>query len=218
MKNMILVLGIILLLGVAASAQTAAVGVTGKGLKLGFDVAKINTDYNELNDFLDSRVGFIGGAFLTYSLNRQFAVQPEILYAAKGAEKGLFIFTFYWEIDYLEIPVLLKYDLVPDGSVHPNLFAGPALDILLSSKIGALDESIDVADGMKAMDIGLVFGGGIDYKHFVFDARYTFGMVNTVDADKVNKLTGAESDDFYYLEGDPTVKNMNLSFMIGVRF
>jgi opacity protein-like surface antigen len=218
MKNLIMVIGIILLLGVAASAQTAAVGVTGKGLKLGFDVAKIKTDYNELDEFLDSRVGFTGGAFLTYSLNRQFAVQPEILYVAKGAEKGLFIFTFYWDINYLEVPVLLKYDLVPDGSVHPNLFAGPALDILLSSKIGVLDESLDVADGMKSMDISLILGGGIDYRRVTFDFRYELGLVNTVDADKVNKLTGAEPDDFYYLEGDPTIKNTNLSFMIGVRF
>ncbi len=218
MKNMFLLLGMILLLCAVASAQQPAAGVKGIGVKLGFDVAKINTAYQELDDFLDSRTGFIGGGFLTYSLNRQFAVQPEILYVNKGAEKGVFLFTAYWDIDYLEIPVLLKFDLMPEGSVHPNLFAGPALDILLSSKIGVLNYSYDVSDGMKTVDFSLVFGGGIDYKHFVFDLRYALGLVNTIDAAKVNRLTDAEPDDWYYLEGDPSVKNTNLSFMIGLRF
>ncbi len=218
MKHACLLLGMTLLLCVSASAQERTVGVTGKGFKLGFDAAGINTPYQELDDFLDSRVGFIGGAFLTYSLNRQFAVQPEILYVNKGAEKDLFLFTPYWDIDYLEIPVLLKFDLDPGGSVHPNLFAGPALDILLSSEIGALDYKYDVSDAMKSVDFSIAFGGGFDYKHFVFDVRYTLGLANTIDAAKVNKITGAGPGDYFYLEGDPEVKNRNLSFMIGVKF
>jgi len=218
MKNVILIVGVILVLCVAASAQEAVSGVTGKGVKLGFDLASINTDYNELDELLDSRMGFIGGAYLTYNLNRQFAVQPEILYVSKGAEKDLFIVTPYWSIRYLEIPVLLKFDLVPQGPVHPNLFAGPAMSILLSSEVGVLDLSYDVADGMKSVDFGLVFGGGFDYKWFVFDARYTLGLANTVDADKFNDLTGEEPGDYFYLEGDPSVKNNNISFMVGVKF
>lgn len=218
MKHLFLLVGAILLLCVAAGAQESAVGVTGKGVKLGFDIATINTAYQELNDILDSRVGFIGGAFLTYNLNRQFALQPEILYVNKGSQKTLFIFTAYWDIDYLEIPVLLKFDLDPEGAIHPLLFAGPALDILLSSEIGALSYTYDVSDAMKSVDFSIAFGGGFDYKHFVFDVRYTLGLANTIDAAKVNKITGAEPGDYFYLEGDPDVKNRNFSFMIGVRF
>lgn len=218
MKNLFLLLGITLLLCVAANAQEKTVGVTGKGVKLGFDAARIHTAYQELNDILDSRIGFIGGAFLTYDLNRQFALQPEILYVSKGSEKSLFIFTAYWDIDYLEIPVLLKFDLDPEGSIHPLLFAGPALDILLNSEIGALGESIDVSDGMKSIDFSIALGGGVDYKHFVFDVRYTLGLANTIDAAKVNRITGFQPGDDFYLEGDPEVKNRNLSFMFGVKF
>jgi len=218
MKNLILVMGVILLLCVTASAQQATVGVTGKGLKLGFGIAKINTDDKELDDFLDSRSGFSGGAFLTYSFTRQFAVQPEILFVSKGAEKDLFIVSAHWNIDYLEVPVLLKFNIAPDRPVRPNLFVGPAVSVLLSSKLHVINEEYDVKDGMKTMDVGLVFGGGIDFKRVTFDLRYTLGLVNTVDAGKVNGLTGAQPDDFYYLEGDPSVKNTNISFMVGVRF
>jgi len=217
MKKLLLVMGIILSLCVAASAQQADVGVKGWGFKLGFDIAKINTDYDELDDFLDSRVGFTAGAYLTYSLNRQFAVQPELLYVGKGAEKDLFFIGAHWSIDYIEVPVLLKFDIVPDGQVHPNLFFGPALAVLVGSELKASSVAVDVADGMKSIDFGLVFGAGIDYKRVTFDARYTLGLANTVDADKINDLTEAEPDDFYYLEGDPSVKNTNISFMIGVR-
>ncbi len=217
MKKFSLFVGMVLLLCVAANAQNP-VGVKGIGLKLGFDVAKINTAYQELNDFLDTRTGFIGGGFLTYGLNRNFSLQPEILYVNKGAQKGAFLFVAYWELNYLEFPVLLKYDFQPEGTVHPHLFAGPALDIFLNSELGALGYTYDVSDAMKPIDFSLVFGGDINYRRVSFDLRFTLGMVNTVDAAKVNKLTDAEPDDFYYLEGDPTLKNSNFSFMFGVRF
>lgn len=218
MKTVILFAAMVLLLSVAASAQVPATGITGKGLKLGLGFASINTDYQELDDFFDSRVGFSGGAFLTYSLSPQFAVQPEVLYVSKGAEKDLFFFTAYWSSDYIEVPVLLKFDLMPMGPAHPNLFAGPAMSFLLGSEIGALGVSYDVADGMKSTDFGVVFGAGIDYRRFTFDVRYDLGLSNTIDADKINSITGAVPSDFYYLEGDPSVKNKDVSFMLGFRF
>jgi hypothetical protein len=92
------------------------------------------------------------------------------------------------------------------------------MSVLLSSKMHALSYEYDVTDGMKTLDYSLVFGGGIDYKHFCFDVRYTLGLANIVDAAKVNEITGAESGDFYYLEGDPSIKNTNISFMFGIRF
>ncbi len=218
MKKLILLAGMILMLGVAASAQQTTVGVTGKGLKLGFDIADISTDYAELNDFLDSRTGFSAGAFLTYKLNRQFAVQPEILYVTKGAAKDLFFFNAHLNLDYLEIPVLLKFDFTPDGNMRPNLFVGPALGVLLASKFHIINETYDIKDYTKSMDVSLVFGGGIDYRRVTFDLRYTLGLSGIVDAaDKINAVTGAEPSDPYYLEGDPTVKNTNISFMVGVK-
>jgi opacity protein-like surface antigen len=218
MKNVILTVVMVLLLGVAASAQQATVGVTGKGLKLGFGIANINTDYNELDEFLDSRMGFSGGAFLTYSLSRQIAVQPEILYVTKGAAKDIFFFNAHLNLDYLEIPVLLKFDFVPDGKLRPNLYAGPALDVLLASKFHIIDETYDIKDYTKGMDFSLVFGGGFDYNRVTFDIRYTLGLTGIVDAaDKINEAIGSEPGDSYYLEGDPSVKNTNLSFMLGFK-
>jgi hypothetical protein len=219
MRNLILVLGIVLLLSVTTSAQQTVSGVTGKGVKLGFGIANINTDYAELDDFLDSRVGFSGGAFLTYAINRQFAIQPELLLVTKGAEKDLFFFSAHWNLDYIELPVLLRFDLAPEGKLHPLLMAGPALDLLLSSKLHVFGDEYDVKDYTKGIDLGLVFGGGLEYKHFTFDMRYTLGLAGLIDgADDFNAATGAEPGDSYYLDGDPTVKNTDLAFMLGYKF
>ena len=219
MKNLILLVAMILLLCVAVSAQETTVGITGKGLKVGFGIANITTDYSELNEFLDSRVGFSGGAFLTYTINRQFAVQPEILYVSKGAAKDLFFFNAHLNLDYLEIPVLLKFDLMPEGKLHLSPYIGPALDVLLASKFHIINETYDIKDFTKSTDFSLVFGLGLDYKHVTFDVRYDLGLTGIVDAaDKINDVTGAVPDDPYYLEGNPTVKNTDLAFMIGYRF
>lgn len=222
MKRVIMLGGLILLLCVSVCAQKPEVGITGYGAKLGLSFAGINTDYDEFDEFLDSRTGFTAGAFLTYSLNRQFAIQPELLYVSKGAEKDLFFVTPEWSMDYLEIPILLKFDIIPQGPLHPNLFAGPAFALLLSSEISASDYSADVADYMKSMDVSLVFGGGIDYKRITFDVRYTMGLGGVLDVadaiDEWNEYTDAEPGDFYYLEEEPSVKNTNLTFLIGVKF
>lgn len=219
MRKLFLALGIVLSLCAAASAQESAAGITGKGFKLGLGIADISTDYSELNEFLDSRVGFSGGAFLTYALDRQFSLQPELLYVSKGAGKDLFFFNAHWNLDYLEIPVLLKLDLSPDASLHPSLFAGPALDILMSSKFHVINEDYDLKDYTTSLDFSLIFGAGLDYKRFTFDVRYSLGLSSVVDAaDKINAATGAEPGDSYYLDGDPSVTNTDIQFMAGVRF
>ncbi len=219
MKRTLMFGGIFLLLCVAANAQQPTAGITGAGIKLGFGFAGIDTEYDELDEFLDSRTGFSVGAFLTYSLTDRFAIQPEICYVSKGAEKDLFFVSPEWSIDYLEVPVLLKYDFVPSGPLHPNLFAGPAFAMLLSSEISISDYSADVADVLKSVDFSLVLGGGVDYKRVTFDIRYTMGLTGILDAsDKWNELVEAEPGDSYYLENDPSVKNTNFTILFGVRF
>ncbi len=219
MKNLVLTMGVVLFLCGAAGAQETAGGITGQGFKLGIGIANISTDYEELNEFLDSRVGFSGGVFLTYAIDRQFSIQPEILYVSKGAAKDFFFFDAHWNLDYLEIPVLLKLDLAPEDKVHPSLFAGPALDILMASKFHVLNEEYDIKDFTKSMDVSLIFGAGLDYKRVTFDIRYSLGLSGVVDVGQgINEATGAEEGDAYYLDGTPSVKNTDIQFMAGVRF
>lgn len=69
---------------------------------------------------------------------------------------------------YLHIPVLVKLRLVKGGSLRPILFAGPAVDFLLSARAkyyteGALDSDEDIKPYLKSTNTGLVFGAGLEH-------------------------------------------------------
>ena len=107
------------------------------------------------------------------------------------------------KLDYLEIPVLVKYMIPTEGKISPCFFAGPAVGMLMSAKYG--DE--DVKDFTKSIDFGVAFGAGVDVAmgekgKLTFDARYTLGLANIVDEEGV----------------DDKVKNANISFMVGYSF
>jgi hypothetical protein len=140
----------------------------------------------------------------------------------KGAEKGTFLFSAEWSMNYLEVPVLLKFDMVPTGPLHPNLFVGPAVALLMSSEISAFGYSADVADYVKSMDFGFVLGAGLDYKRLTLDVRYTMGLGGVLDVadalDAWNEYVEADPGDALYFDKEPSVKNTIFSVMVGFRF
>jgi hypothetical protein len=109
---------------------------------------------------------------MTLHLNHLFAVQPEILYSKKGPKwDGLLDgedFTAKVNIDYLDLVALAKFYIpVSQNSViQPNIYAGPYAGLKLKGKLkyelaGVSGENELVH--LKSTDIGLVFGGGLDF-------------------------------------------------------
>jgi hypothetical protein len=117
----------------------SAQGIVAKGFKGGLNLANVSGD--DVED-TDSRLGFAIGGFVTYSVNKQFSLQPEIYYTSKGfklKEKGSesdvdYEVSYSMEgsisLNYLEIPVLGVFAV----NKNINLFAGPYLDIYLNGK------------------------------------------------------------------------------------
>src|SRR5690349_10362918 len=103
MKLKTLVLGLALLAAGQASAQNFHLGVEGGANFNNF----IGSDVSA-NSLTDSRLGFVGGAYLTLQFGNSFAIQPEILYAQKGGKNTS---NDTYQLDYLEVPVLLKLSL-----------------------------------------------------------------------------------------------------------
>ncbi|MFZ5980979.1 MAG: porin family protein [Candidatus Zixiibacteriota bacterium] len=210
MKKLLLVLGVIMIFAVSGIAQTEGVGITAKGVKAGLNLANLTGSDIEGNKMM---LTFGGGAFVEYSFNPQFAIQPEALFMMKGtkAEEG----DEKINLTYIEIPVLLKFKPTMEGNFKPAIFAGPALGLLLSAKADVYDEveeeiveDVDIKDEMKSIDFGIAFGAGFMYMMqngggITFDARYTMGMGKIYDPE----------------EGDaPEIKNANISFMVGYSF
>lgn len=133
------------------------------------------------------------GVFVTINLNKMFAFQPEAYLLTQGGiwEEDFDEMIFKWEhaAKYIQVPLLAKVRLVQDKTLTPVLFAGPAVDILVSAKekfwvddVLEYDESFK--DYLKSLHVGAVFGGGVEFQMdkvmLSLDVRYNLGLVNTI--------------------------------------
>jgi hypothetical protein len=149
------------------SADAKALSVVDAGMKAGVAQTRMNfADY----DRFDGRPGLTAGLFLTVELADRLAVQPQSLYVRRGGayrnqsggpwgtlgEVELAEF----RLDYLEIPVLLRYDLLTDRSWMPVLLAGLAWGRLLSARY--VQDGWSDTGWMRHHDWALLIGAGLE--------------------------------------------------------
>ena len=162
------------------------------GPKVGLNIASIAgsdaTDY--FGESLDSRTGFNGGIFFMYQFNKMFAIQPEVYYTMKGASKKIEGVDVSVKLDYVEVPLFLKFVIPVEGSnVRPVIFAGPALGFNMSAKVkgesGEGSAEVDIKDYVKSTDFSLIFGGGVGFmvgtNELGADVRYILGLTTWDD-------------------------------------
>jgi hypothetical protein len=156
-------------------------------------VASTFSKLGDLGDNSNLSVSYTAGFFAIVPLNSSFAVQPEINYVKKGRLENETTLGIANKTSssgsYLQVPVLMRYT-APGvfGSSNAKLFLNTGFydAILLHSekriKIG--DELVgeDQTKTYKHNDVGLVFGGGVQFpfKQFLvqFDLRYDMGLTN----------------------------------------
>jgi hypothetical protein len=157
-------------------------------VKGGIGFASISAEDDELQDFLDgTRTGLIIGGFVDVPVNDLFSVVIEGLYNQKGAT-GSFTeddgtpFDNTLKLDYFEIPILAKFPINTNTTVRPFVYAGIAPAFKTSAKAisegpGGEDEE-DLEEDVEAMDVPLVFGGGVQFGRIGIEARYNLGLMN----------------------------------------
>ena len=219
MRQVSIILLALFVLFSCAQAEPRVPGVTGFGAKLGFGLATLSASVDAFED-QESFGGGTFGAFVTYGFTPAISLQPELLLAVKGSGAASAFFGRGWRHNYLEIPVLVKYNLSPTGTLRPSLFAGPAVALLLSSEFQpAFGHAIDITEAMKSTDFGFVVGGALEYGHFALDVRYDLGLANVYNPDVWNQLMDAEDPaNTYHMTDDDTVKNRVLSFALCYRY
>jgi hypothetical protein len=174
-----------------------------KGLKGGINFANFHGADAE-SDFKNA---FIFGGFVGVTLSNLITVQPELLYSGKGAKQGSESNRVKYKLNYLEIPVLLKFKVLQAPKVKPGLYLGPAVAIKINAK-RELQENGETSEsdleGIRTPEIGFAIGGTIDFYlgvgAIVFDARYTNGFNSIFEAEGIE------------------VKNGVFSFMAGLLF
>ncbi len=164
-----------------AQAISLGVGPLG-GLNLG------NASVEDYDD-IDHRMGVAAGARLELGATAAYSLLLEPTYIQKGARfkgDGIFADTdVEGDLDYLEIPLLLKAKFGAIGS-HAYVFGGPSLGINLSSEgeFGIVDVEVEPAPMVFSAEVGI--GGGFQVAQYVFlnaDARYSHGFTNALEED-----------------------------------
>jgi len=199
------------------------------GFKGGINSATVIGDDT---DGLDGRNGIIGGLFANLKLAKGFSLQPELLYAQKGAKGPMTVegipVDATIQMDYIEIPVLLKYNLGGRGSLSPFLIGGVAFSTIKSSKTKASVVGLPLLTGEsdnfneRSSDVGIVVGGGIDLSMGLIrisaELRFTAGtkaMWKDVDIDNL------PDDEWVYADDTGKaldMKNSVVSVMVGFMF
>jgi hypothetical protein len=165
------------------------------GFRAGASIADLSIEVNDdVAPDLSSRTGFIVGAYMDIPLNSSLFFQPGFGLTQKGAKINDDDDTFELRLDYLEIPLLLKYAFPTSGSVGFHLMAGPALAWELTCRVGIEAEGFsddvdcgeeDVEIETKSIDFGVLLGGGVSFPmggvRLTAEGFYNIGMSNILD-------------------------------------
>jgi hypothetical protein len=184
------------------------------GLKVGIDFsslpnagAVIDPIGKQPSTETSSKVGALFGGFVTVPFWNRLAVQPELQFVMKGTklnEAGGG--TLSATIRYLEFPVLLRYT-VPVGEHTGYVLVGPTFGVKAGSS-AQLDgpsatADLDIDAAIRTFDGGLAFAGGLEYRRYFLELRYTQG------------LNDIAASTFPHTE---SVKNRNVAIAVGIRF
>lgn len=156
-------------------------------------------------DGLDSRTGLIGGISNVNS-GSVLTLQSELLFVSKGA-KGTNSTAEGLQLDYVEVPVMLRLQPMTEGTVHPHVYAGPYLGFKIDCKVKGTAGSCDDLPGVstKSVDVGGTMGGGVDFDLgplvLTGGARYSFGVSTVADFDLSNVKQSAKNGVFALYAG-----------------
>ncbi len=162
------------------------------GLEAGANFSNfIGSGVSEIGNVNDSKLGFVGGGFLSLNFGNSFAIRPEVLYEQKGnAISGTSTTN---ELDYIEVPVLLKLGL-GTPVFNPSILLGPSFSWNLLAK----DAQGNTISNINSSDIGLVGGVEVDIDKFLISGRYELGLQN--------------------IQQNVNVQNGTLTFLVGYSF
>jgi hypothetical protein len=151
--------------GAPTSIPSVRLGVEG-----GFNVASLNGP--DANAVYESRLGFVGGAFLIIPLGSSFSIHPEMIYSQKGGR----INGNDYQADYFEVPVLADIRIIGPLS----LLAGPSFNALVSNRN---------IQNVNNMDTGLIGGVQVLLGPIVVTGRYEIGLNDLNDTERAHNGT-----------------------------
>ncbi len=158
---------IFLFLGFAMTSNAQKFQLGAKG---GVNISNYTGDDIESN----ALVGFHIGAFINLMFGDNLSLQPEVLFSTQGTKFEDAGDEQDWKVNYLNIPVMLKYRF--NGGFFVE--AGPQIGLKLSEDLGG-ETSEDL---IKNSDVSAAVGLGFHGKSGLgIGARYNMGLSKIAD-------------------------------------
>jgi hypothetical protein len=111
-------------------------------------------------------------------VSETFGIQPELLYNSVGSKFDIAGADYVYQLDYVTLPIMLRYNPVPIFNIH----LGPQFGFLMSAKAKYDGDSEDIKDGYKGLDLGAGIGLGVDLPMGLgLSARYVIGLSNIAE-------------------------------------
>jgi hypothetical protein len=200
MKKIIFAVAVLLSTGTLSAQEFVEFGAKG-----GLNFANLSGDNDE---GLDGVTSFHLGLVAEFPFTDRFSVQPEVLYSGQGASVSEVDVT--WKLDYISVPVMLKYYVV-DGF---SLEAGPQISFNVVSEAEADGNTMEI-DNVNSTDFGAGVGVGYELPMgLFFQGRYVFGFSDIWDNDGSDSNGGLASNVFA-VEG---LKNNVFQISVGYKF
>jgi len=150
------------------------------GIRMGLNVANLTGDVQE--NGAKAGLNLAGVLGIRVSDSTPIFLESGLYYTQRGAKKNK---NTYSDLNYLEIPVLLKYGIQATDDIAVLPFVGPTFALGISGKSKAGDgidkENSFGSDKFKRADVGFKLGCGAEYNKLYLEAGYQFGISNIAD-------------------------------------
>ncbi len=174
------------------------------GFRVGLGVATVHSDAPAL-DATDAKtglnVGFVVGTQIAPTAPLFF--ESGLYYTEKGGKSNYQGSRFTYGLNYLEVPLLLKYKYYASPGVSIEPFAGGYLALGVSGKIKDYGDrqayssfDNDASSSFRRFDGGLKVGCGVSFQMLYLGVSYDIGLANVGHYDFEDTRTGCLNLDF----------------------
>ena len=180
------------------SSAYSQLGDSYFGFRLGMAIATVNSDAPNL-DGSDSRtgldVGFVVGKRLMRTTPLYF--ETGLSYTEKGGKGNYEGDKFTYRLEYLELPLLIKYKYPVTPSITIEPFAGGYLSLGVGGKVKdygkreAYSSFSDEMGSFRRFDGGIRLGCGASFDKLYLGMSYDVGLANVGHYDFEDTRTGS---------------------------
>ncbi|MEO6210466.1 MAG: porin family protein [Gemmatimonadaceae bacterium] len=180
-RNIVVASAILLLAGVSTASAQSIVPHTQWGVLAGANFANLSgSDANGAK----TRTAFVGGLSADFKLGGYFGVEIDGLYSQQGAKLSQEGGDVVLHLDYVQVPVLLRYDFPTHSTVAPFITLGPSVGFRVKCELtqGSNNASCTefAGENAKSVDVSGVVGAGLGFKvgkeELSVAARYGMGF------------------------------------------